>query len=207
MCRYDVTDHFFPILRKLKVDSIFCRVFRPNFVTVPETGIVVELISNFRNFRYYRYFNGHLCNGRPKFGHIRHQRCQINVNQRFVYRFSQILFLTVFPFLRPPFWIEDMNRKCWFAIPYKAMRWRTKLINLKKIAQKLKTWECRIVKHIKKPLWRHQINISKIWEKCHLKFLLRSFGPSFIKIGQELWKWEAVTDRQTHTHNDEYGQI
>ena len=82
------------------------------------------------------------------------------------------------------------------------MSWRKKLINLKKIAQKLKTWECRIEKHIKKPLWRHQIKILKIWEKCHLKFCLTSWGPSFIKIGQELWKWEAVTDRHTHTHTD-----
>ena len=71
---------------------------------------------------------------------------------------------------------------------------------MKKITQKLKTWECRIEKHIKKPLWRHQIKIFKIWEKYHLKFLLRSCGSSFIKIDQELWKWEAVTDRQTDTH-------
>ena len=37
---------------------------------------VVELISKFRNFR---YFNDKLCNGRPLYGHIRHQRFQINL--------------------------------------------------------------------------------------------------------------------------------
>ena len=81
----------------------------------------IELVLNFCNFRYFRYFKGLLCNGRPKYGHIRHQRCQINVNQRFLFRFLQIFVLTGFPFLRPPFWIEDMNQKCWFAIPYNAM--------------------------------------------------------------------------------------
>ena len=51
----------------------------------------------FPNYRYFRYFNGKLRNGRPKYGHIRHQRIQINNNHRFVFRFSQILCLTVFP--------------------------------------------------------------------------------------------------------------
>ena len=51
----------------------------------------------FPNYRYFRYFNGKLRNIRPKYGHIRHQRIQINNNHRFVFRFSQILFLTVFP--------------------------------------------------------------------------------------------------------------
>ena len=128
--------------------------------------------------------DGQSFNGRPYYGHIRHQRLQMNIYQRFVFRFLQNL-EHVFRF-GMPFWIEDINRKRWFAIPYKAMSWRTKLINLEKIAQKLKTWECRIWKHTKKPLWRHQIKIFKIWEKCHLKFCLRSCGPSYIKIGQEL---------------------
>ena len=112
---------FLPILREFNVNSIFYRVFSPTFISVPETFCVVELISKFRNFRYFRYFNGQLCNGRPKYGHIRHQRFQINLNQCFVFRFLQILVLTVFPFFRRPFWIEDMNQKRWFAIPYKAM--------------------------------------------------------------------------------------
>ena len=113
---------FLPILRKLNVNSIFFRIFSPTFISVPKTFSVVELISKFRNFRYFRYSNGQLCNGRPKYGHIRHQRFQIN--QCFVFQFLQILVLTVFPFFRRPFWIEDMNGKRWFAIPYKAMSWR-----------------------------------------------------------------------------------
>jgi len=139
---------------------------------------VVELISHLRSFRYFRYFNGPLFNERPNYGHIRHQRVKINIFQCFVFRFSQILVLTVFPFLRRPFWMEDINRKRLFAIPYKARSWRTKLNNFKKIAQKLKMWECRIKKHTKKPLWRQRIIIFKIWEKSHLKFLSRSCGPS-----------------------------
>ena len=103
------------------MNSLFRGLLSPSFTTVTETVCVVELISILRNFRYFRYFNGQLCNGRPKYGHIRHQWFQINLNQCFVFRFLQILVLTVFPFFRRPFWIEDMNRKRWFAIPYKAM--------------------------------------------------------------------------------------
>ena len=95
---------FLPKLRKWKVHRKVYRVFIPTFKTILETVCVLELESSFLNFRYFRYFNGQLCNGRPNYGHIRHQRCQININQRFIFRFSQILFLTVFPFLRPPFW-------------------------------------------------------------------------------------------------------
>ena len=58
----------------------------------------------------------------------------------------------------------------------------------------------------KKPLWRHQIKIIKIWEKCHLKFLLRLCGPSFIKIGWKLWKLKTRTDAQTHTHTQTHRQ-
>ena len=47
---------------------------------------------------------------------------------------------------RRPFRIEDINRKRWFAIPFKAMSWRRKGLNLKKIAQSFKDWECRIWK-------------------------------------------------------------
>ena len=108
-------------LSKMNVNSIFYRVISPTFISVHETFCVEKLISKFRNFRYFRYFNGQLCKGRPKYGHIRHQRFQINLNQCFVFRCLQILCLTVIPFFRRPFWIEDMNRKRWFAIPYKAM--------------------------------------------------------------------------------------
>ena len=57
----------------------------------------LNMCKIFPNYRYFRYFNGKLRNGRPKYGHIRHQRIQINNNHRFVFRFSQILCLTVFP--------------------------------------------------------------------------------------------------------------
>ena len=89
---------FLPILRKQNVNRIFYKVFSPTFISVPETFYVVELVSKCSNFRYFRYFNGQLCNGRPLYGHIRHQRFQINLNQCFVFRFLQILVLTVFPF-------------------------------------------------------------------------------------------------------------
>ena len=57
----------------------------------------LNMCKIFPNYRYFRYFNGKLRNGRPKYGHIRHQRIQINNNHRFVFRFSQTLCLTVFP--------------------------------------------------------------------------------------------------------------
>ena len=116
---------FFKILENWTSTVYFIEVSVLFFISAPKTFCVVELISKFRNFRYIRYFNGQLCNGRPKYGHIRHQRFQINLKQCFVFQFLQILVLTVFPFFRRPFWIEDMNRKRWFAIPYKAMSWRT----------------------------------------------------------------------------------
>ena len=53
--------------------------------------------NSFPNYRYFRYFNGKLRNRRPKYGHIRHQRIQINNNHRFLFLFFQILCLTVFP--------------------------------------------------------------------------------------------------------------
>ena len=56
-----------------------------------------KIFPNYCYFRYVRYFNGKLRNGRPKYGQIRHQRIQINNNDRFVFRFSQTLCLTVFP--------------------------------------------------------------------------------------------------------------
>ena len=112
---------FLPTLRTLNVHSIVCRVSIPTFKKSLKQFLFIVLVSNFRNFRYFRYFHGQLCHGRPKYGHIRHQQCQINVNQRFVFRFSQILVVMVFPFFRPLFSIEDTNRKRWFAIPYKAM--------------------------------------------------------------------------------------
>ena len=40
-----------------------------------------------------------------------------------------------------------------------------------------------------------------IWEKCHLKFLLWSCSPSFIKIGRNLWLLESRKDRHTDTHS------
>ena len=42
-----------------------------------------------------------------------------------------------------PYWIEDINGKRWFAIPSNVIRWRKLYVDLKLIALKLKTWECR----------------------------------------------------------------
>ena len=95
--------------------------------------------------------------------------------------------------------MEDLNLKRWFAIPYKAMSWRTKCINLKKIAQKSKTLECRTQKRTKKADMTSSNQNFKNLRKCHLKFLLMLCGPNFIEIGQEFWKWEAVTDRHRQT--------
>ena len=50
---------------------------------------------------------------------------------------SLFLILRHFDFLlffQPSFRIEDMDRKRWIAIPYKAMSWRATYVNLKKIA-------------------------------------------------------------------------
>ena len=57
----------------------------------------LNMCKIFPNYRYFRYFNGKLRDIRLKYGHIRHQRIQINNNHRFVFRFSQILCLTDFP--------------------------------------------------------------------------------------------------------------
>ena len=54
------------------------------------------------------------------------------------------------------------------------MSWRKKWPSLKKIKQKLKTWECRIGKQQKRPLWRHQSKIFNIWGKIH--FLFEGWG-------------------------------
>ena len=101
------------------------------------------------SFRYIRYLNGLLRNGRPRKGHIRHQRVQINTNQGFVFQISQNFILTVFRFFWRPYWIQDMNRKYWFAIPFKTMSWRIKGVNLKQNVQKLMTGLCRIKKNTK----------------------------------------------------------
>ena len=88
------------------------------------------------------------------------------------------------PLFRP----EVINRFCSFSIANIGRRQTFLSVILKKIKAKLRPWECRIRKHTKWPLWRHRSNISKIWKKCHLKFLIRSYGPSFIKIGRIVFK-------------------
>ena len=94
------------------------------------------------------------------------------------------IFLKRGPLFRP----EVINRFCWFSIPNTGRQLSALSVIFKKIEEKLRPWECLIWKHIKWPLWRHRINIFKIWEKCHLKILLRSCGPSFIKIGRIVFK-------------------
>ena len=44
-----------------------------------------------------------------------------------------------------------------------------------------------------------------IWEKCHLKFLLWSYNPSFIRTGRNLWLLETRTDTHTHIHMHRQG--
>ena len=78
---YDVTTRFSFDFEKLKTNSTFYRVFSPTFKTVLETVCVVELMSNYRNFR---YLNGQLVYVMDDLyilvcGHIRHQRCQIQI--------------------------------------------------------------------------------------------------------------------------------
>ena len=116
---------FLPNWRKLNVDCLFSGVLSSSFTTVPETVCVVEPISILRNFRYFRCFNSYLFHKGPYYGHIRHQLLHINIYQRFVFRFSQILVLTGFPVFRRPFLTEDVNSKRCFVIPYKSMSWRT----------------------------------------------------------------------------------
>ena len=179
---------FLPNWRKLNVNSLFHGVLSPSFTTVPETVCLVELISILRNFR---YFNGQLFNGRPFYGHIRHERLQINMYQCFVFQFSQIFVLTGFPFFRWPYWIEDITK-------------------IQSNGLKNKTYQfednCAKVEYVRMPHWKTykksrydviESKFSKFEKSVISNFLLRSCGPSFIKIGQELWKWEAVTDRQT----------
>ena len=88
---------FSKLLKRWNVFHCFSKYFTVTATTVTKTVCEVQLTSKCQNFRYFRYFNGKLRNGRPKYGHIRHQRIQINNNHRFVFRFSQILCLTVFP--------------------------------------------------------------------------------------------------------------
>ena len=58
-----------------------------------------NILWKYAKIRYigcFRYFNGQLRNGRPNYGHIRHQRLQIYKKWRFVFEFTQIV-LTGFP--------------------------------------------------------------------------------------------------------------
>ena len=91
----------------------------------PTSNLVIKMVfvkdlaqkSRFNDcFRYLQ-----LRNRRPNYGHIRHQRLQIYKNKRFVFEFAQIFVLTGFPFFFwRPFWLEDISRNRWFAIPYTA---------------------------------------------------------------------------------------
>ena len=94
------------------------------------------------------------------------------------------IFLKRGPLFRP----EVIDRFCWFSIANIGRQQSVLCIILKRIEAKLRPWECRIRKHIKWPLWRHRSNIFKIWEKYHLQFVLKSCGPSFIKIGRIVLK-------------------
>ena len=118
------TNGFLNILREYCTSECFDK-YSP-----PTSNLVIEIVcskdlaqkSYFNGF--FRYFNGQLRNRRPRYGHIRHQRLQIYKNWRFVFEFAQIFILTGFPFFRRPFWLENISRYRWFAIPYKAFSWR-----------------------------------------------------------------------------------
>ena len=106
------------------------------------------------------------CNRHKNYGHIFHQRLQVNTKQYFVFLFFENFhFNGHFRHFGRPYWIEDINGKRWFAITYKVIRWKTRYISLKKIWQKLKTWKCRKGKHQKTPFWCHCNKIFKKWEK------------------------------------------
>ena len=62
---------------------------------------------------------------------------------------------------------EVTDRFCWFSIANTGWARATSCPNLKQIGAKLRPWECRIRKHTKWPPWRHQIEISKIWDTWH----------------------------------------
>ena len=69
-----------------------------------------------------------------------------------------------------PYWIEEINGKGWFAIANNAIRWRTWYVVLKKIAQKLKAWECRKRNHQKSRYDVIQTKFSKNEKSVISKF-------------------------------------
>ena len=96
--RYDVIKAKFSISEEKHI--FFSKVGGRRAPQTPSVYVFNQYLNMckiFPNYRYFRYFNGELRNGRPKHGHNRHQRIQINNNHRFVFRFSQNLCLTVFP--------------------------------------------------------------------------------------------------------------
>ena len=67
----------------------------------------------------------------------------------------------------------------------------------------MKTWECRIEKHIKNPLWRHWINfflnLRMVSSQIFVKVMWSNFHqhrPRFV----EMRGCDRHTDRQTDTH-------
>jgi len=149
---------------------------------------------------FFRCFTRKWCNWRKKYGHIFHQRLKMNTKYYFVFRFfANFHFNGLFHDFGRPYWIEDINGKCGFAIPYKVIRWKTWYASLKKIGQKSKTLECRKQKSSKNRYDVIKLKLTIKWSKRLFKILLRSLVWILIKIVQTVWLEIAVTDTQTLT--------
>jgi len=98
--------------------------------------------------------------------------------------FENLHFNGHFPDFGRPYWIEDINRKCLFAIPYKVIRWKTLYIILMK--------HLTNIEDVRVP--QKESKIFKKWEKYLLKMQVKSFMWIFIKIGPTVWLQNAVTD-------------
>jgi len=101
------------------------------------------------------------------------------------------LSLTVFRYFRRPYWIEDNNRKCLVANPYKGMSWRKSNKNWRRESAALEISKKAVMTSPK----QHFLNLRKV-----TSHFLRLCGSSFNKIGPKLWKLKTTTHTHTHTH-------
>ena len=101
---------------------------------------------------------------------------------------------------------EVTHRFCWFSIANTGWPNSTSCPNLKLVGPKLRPWERRSRKEKKWPPWRHQIEISKTWEK---KILAHVLGTNCVKFHQNRPSClgcrvgtHTQTDRQTNRQTD-----
>ena len=89
------------------------------------------------------YFTRKKCYLHKKYGHIRHQRLNLNTKQCFVFCFTQILILTVnsaiFLWSSRPYWIEEINGKRSFAILNNVMSWKNIICRFEEIFHELQS--------------------------------------------------------------------